>query len=53
MDIVEALVVADTIKHGMPLSNSRELDGRVKNYFDMAERIVSERDSRYPHLKDV
>lgn len=53
MSIVEALVVAETIKHGMPLSNSRELEGRVNNYFDMAETIVGARDTRYPHLKDA
>lgn len=53
MTLAVALLHGVTIKHGLPLSKSRQVQGLATECFDMAEAMIDEQQRRYPTKKDA
>lgn len=53
MTLAVALMHGVTIKHGLPLARSRQVEGLVTECFDLAEAMIDEQQRRYPAKKDA
>lgn len=53
MTLAVAILHANTVKDGLPLARSRQVEGLVNECFDLAEAMLDEQQRRYPAKKDA